>query len=719
MKTEFIRIERQQAELALNESELRYRRLLSATTDYIYTVKVDGGHPSATVHGPGCQAVTGYSSADFTADPYLWYRVIHEDDRAAVVAQAEFILRGGTPPPLEHRINHKLGGVRWIRNTTIPHLDTKGRLTAYDGLISDITSRKRAELLLVAQYAVARELSEGGSWDETTPKVLAQLCQKLLWHHAAYWHCEGNRLVRESGVWRAPLREADFEPALVGATQSMNEGLAGCAAQSGEAVWRADISADPSLTRTYPPAQAGLRCGCAFLIRMDHAIAGVVEIYSREPQEIDERMLGTLGTLGVHLGQFLEQKNSEAKLEAERNLLRTMVDNLPVCIYVKDTESHFVLSNPAHLRLLGAATEQEVLGKTDHDFFPRELAERSQSDEQILIRTGKSLHDSEELLLDRAGRDYWFLTTKVPLKNAAGQITGLVGIGRDITRRKLEAQALKRANARLAQRGEILKTMLRKLKTSHKELERTQLQLIQAAKMESVGTLAAGVAHEVKNPLQTILMGLDYLANRMAQPDPELGLVLTDMREAVRRANTIIRELLSLSANTEFHWIMTDLNSLLERSLRLTKSTLFTNHIAVQLGLAPDLPLLPVDPPKLEQVFLNVLINSIQAMPRGGTLTVRTRLLVMNEGTRQQTLLCKFGDGEKLVVVEVSDTGCGLTEEAMRRVFDPFFTTKPVGVGTGLGLSVARKIIELHGGAIEIKNAPDGPGAIVTVVLKT
>jgi len=719
MKTEISMIERQQAELARDESELRYRRLLAATTDYIYTVKVDAGCASATIHGPGCQAVTGYSSAEFTADPYLWYRVIHEDDRAAVVAQAELILKGETPQPLEHRINHKQGRVRWIRNTTIPHHDPAGRLVAYDGLISDITVRKQVELLLAAQYAVALELSERGSWAETMPKVLAQLCRKLLWHHAVYWRCEAGRLVREYGVWRAPLREADFEPPLVGMSQSMNEGLAGRAAKTDEAVWRADISTEPALTRNYPPAHAGLHCGCAFLIRINHAIAGVVEIYSRELQEIDERMLATLGTLGVNLGQFLEQKNSDAKLETERHLLRTLVDNLPVCIFVKDTESRFVLNNPAHMHLLGAATPQEVLGKTEQDFFPPEQAARSCAEEEGLFRTGQPVHDCEEPVRDRAGREYWFLTTKVPLRNAAGQVSGLVGIGRDITQRKMEAQALKLANTRLARRGKILKTMVRQLKASHKELERTQLQLIQAAKLESVGTLAAGVAHEVKNPLQTMLMGVDYLTDRLTQPDQELGGVLADMREAVKRANTIIRELLTLSANTEFQWVMADVNGLLERALHLAKSTLITSRITARLELAPDLPLLPIDPPKLEQVFLNVFINSIQAMPHGGTLTVRTRLLAMSETTRQQMLFGNCRGDEKLVVVEVADTGEGLTEEALLRVFDPFFTTKPIGVGTGLGLSVARKIIELHGGAIEIKNAPDGTGAIVTVVLKT
>jgi sigma-B regulation protein RsbU (phosphoserine phosphatase) len=146
MKTEILMAERKQSEQALVESELRYRRLLSATTDYVYSVELDAGPSGATSHGPGCLAVTGYTSAEFTADPYLWYRVIHEEDRAAVLAHVERILAGAAPGPLEHRLVHKTGGVRWIRNVPIPHRNDQGRLIAYDGLISDITSRKRGNV---------------------------------------------------------------------------------------------------------------------------------------------------------------------------------------------------------------------------------------------------------------------------------------------------------------------------------------------------------------------------------------------------------------------------------------------------------------------------------------------------------------------------------------------------------------------------------------------
>ncbi len=132
-------------EKALLESEARYRLLLNSVTDYVYTVQIENGRPVASSHGPACVAVTGYTFGEYAADPFLWYRMVHEEDRQAVIEQADAVLSGKPPYPLEHRIIHKDGRVRWLKNTPVPRIDRQGRLVAYDGLVSDITDRKQAE----------------------------------------------------------------------------------------------------------------------------------------------------------------------------------------------------------------------------------------------------------------------------------------------------------------------------------------------------------------------------------------------------------------------------------------------------------------------------------------------------------------------------------------------------------------------------------------------
>lgn len=126
--------------------EERYWRLLASVTDYVYTVTVEDGRSVATTHGPGCVAVTGYEPEAYAQDPMLWHRMVHDGDKDAVTAQAEAVLLEGSAEPLEHRIIHRDQSVRWVRNTPVPRFDAEGHLAAYDGLISDITARKRAEL---------------------------------------------------------------------------------------------------------------------------------------------------------------------------------------------------------------------------------------------------------------------------------------------------------------------------------------------------------------------------------------------------------------------------------------------------------------------------------------------------------------------------------------------------------------------------------------------
>jgi len=137
--------ERKRFENALQKGEQRYKQLLESVTSYMYSVTVESGKAVSTVHGPGCVAVTGYSSGEYAADPVLWYRMVHDEDKLLVLKQAEELLAGKHPAPLEHRVRHKSGSFVWVRSTVVPHIDDQGRLTSYDGLIADITAQKRAE----------------------------------------------------------------------------------------------------------------------------------------------------------------------------------------------------------------------------------------------------------------------------------------------------------------------------------------------------------------------------------------------------------------------------------------------------------------------------------------------------------------------------------------------------------------------------------------------
>lgn len=400
-------------------------------------------------------------------------------------------------------------------------------------------------------------------------------------------------------------------------------------------------------------------------------------------------------------------KQYEETLARERTLLRSLLDALPDHIFVKDTRGQFTTANVATARFLGVANPEALAGKTDADFFPREAAAHWHWEEQDLLRTGQTLVNREYDFRDQSGQTRWMLTTKVPLRDTHGTVIGLVGINRDITERKLAEKKLEAVNA--------------DLRRSHVELKAAQMQLIEAEKMQSVARLAAGVAHEVKNPLAILRMGMDYLRAHESAQQQDIVQILRDMDDALDRANAVIIGLLDFSAARELSLVEADVNTVIDQALRLVRHEIASADIDVIKHLAPGLPPLRLDPLKIQQVFINLFTNAAHAMAKGGTLIVRTYLKELefhevgrDAGDRSGE---RFRAGDTVLVAEVDDTGAGISDDRLSKVFDPFFTTKATGQGQGLGLTVSKKIIELHSGTIALRNRPEG-GVRATVQFK-
>jgi hypothetical protein len=850
MHTTILNNQRKQAEQAAEESEQRYRRLLASVTDYVYSVGISQGRPAATAHGPGCEAVTGYTSREFEADPFLWYRMIYSEDKPAVTAQAEAIFRGETPPALEHRIVHKNGRIRWIRNVTVPRKDDQGRLISYDGLISDITDRKRAEQFLAFQYAVTRELGQASGLHEALTGVLKDICatfQCFLWEMAAFWGVDAKaNVLRCDHTWHSPSSKAEaFAAASRQITLAPGISLPGQVWATGAPAWTADLlNGETNCPRAPYARQAGLHGTCGFPVLRGKECLGVIELFSRQIQPADPEMMQVLVTVGAQIGQFIERKTVDEhhrQLEAQ---MQAILDYSPAVIHLKDIQCRYILTNRRFQQLFHLSRE-EIIGKSPHDLFPQETANVLLNHDQQVLASLTPLEFEETLpqdgelhtyisvkfpLLDAGGVSYavcgistditerkraelalrqseerlalmiqgssdgvwdwdlrtnevyfsarwkamlgyteqevenhfsawerllhpadrervlasiqgylsgqtptnelehrlrhkdgsyrWILSRGVALRDAQGKPVRMAGSHVDLTERKQAEEQLERAYAELSQSEAALKAALQKLKAANEELQTTQLQLIQAAKLESVGTLAAGVAHEVKNPLQTILMGVDYLTNNRSGGNGNTALVLSDMRDAVTRANAIVRELLQLSTAADFKPKEEDLNGLVERSLWLINSEIVAAQINVVRKLDAELPPVMLDRSKMEQVFINLFINALQAMSQEGVLTVTTRHRRFGEDLNLTgPAFAQFKAGELVIITEVQDTGKGIPEDHLARIFDPFFTTKPTGVGTGLGLSVVKKIMDLHGGAIDIRNAPLG-GVVATLMLR-
>jgi signal transduction histidine kinase len=296
------------------------------------------------------------------------------------------------------------------------------------------------------------------------------------------------------------------------------------------------------------------------------------------------------------------------------------------------------------------------------------------------------------------------------------------------SKNELERKA-QELNAQLKEREkahEIMMSMLEDnnlirdaLEKSLVELRQTQEMMVQVAKLSAVGQLASGVAHEVKNPLGIILQGINYLENKLSGVEKDTTEVLGMMKDGINRADKIINGLLDFSKSTKMDFKEEDINSVLESSVNLAQVSSRFKGVRIVREMAKDLPRVKIDKNKMEQVFINILVNAGQAMDNDGTITIRSYLKKLEnpEKSRINKDVDYFASGEETLRVEIEDTGAGIPEENLKRIFDAFFSTKGPKGGAGLGLGICLSIVDMHKGLIDVESRI-GKGTKVTITLK-
>lgn len=238
------------------------------------------------------------------------------------------------------------------------------------------------------------------------------------------------------------------------------------------------------------------------------------------------------------------------------------------------------------------------------------------------------------------------------------------------------------------------------LEDKNEEVRSMTQQLWQVARMVTMGELAAGIAHELNNPLATVSLRVESLADRLHPEDPQQRSLSIIARE-VERMSILVKKLLDFSRRSQRKLVPVDVCREIEHALELVYYQLRKNMITVQRDYQPELPLIHADSQELLQLFLNLFTNASDAMPQGGTLTIR-----VSEGTADNGC----------IAIEISDNGMGIQPGDLAKVMEPFFTTKPAGKGTGLGLSICRHIVRDHLGLISIDSEVD-KGTTVSIEL--
>jgi two-component system NtrC family sensor kinase len=679
----------------IRENDLQQQTLME--NQELYMILAEFPHELVLLRNPdgsiryissNCRTLTGYADTEYYADPELLDRIIHPDDLDRWLHHLDTPGEDGSYS-LDLRIEGRDGTVRWF-NHVCRNIDTyPGQSGGNRGSFREITRRVALERELQSQRRFLESLLESTS----TPMFVIGADHKVLFWNRALEALSGtsaSSVVGTDGQWRPFYPEK--RPCLA---DLVADGKIGCIPEL-YSTYTTELGL-PGIVRAegwYPDLGGQTRYiffDAAPVLAPDGRLVAVVEtLHDITGRKLAER------AIQEHQAELEEKHREQSRLfqlvaEGKREWEHTM-DCIDDIVLLADGDGRIRRCNKALTGFLGISY-QEVLGAD----WQRLLASAA-------IDLSATREQSGEICHTPTGR--WFSFRLYPDEEGGGQIVSL----HDFTERKQVSDQLAGA---------------------YSELKATHMQLLQQEKMASIGQLAAGVAHEINNPMGFISSNLGALGKYAARlsefiaaqgaaaadADREasgvrigdlrrklkIDYVLEDIpkliaesRDGAERVRVIVQNLKSFSRIDEAKVEATDLNACIESTI-----TIVWNELKYKAALVREfgeLPPVTCHAQQLNQVFMNLLVNAAHAIEKQGTITVRTRA----EGGS--------------ACVSITDTGCGIPEEIRSRIFEPFFTTKDVGKGTGLGLSISYDIVKRHGGSLEV-DSEVGRGTTFTVRL--
>ncbi|MBY0231308.1 MAG: PAS domain S-box protein, partial [Gemmataceae bacterium] len=621
----------------LRAAEAELRRVVASVSDCLWSAEWGAdGRWTYRFLSPVAEALTGRPAVHFQTSLDRWKDIIHPAD-VPLWEAALLRLKAGQPSQAEYRVLLPDGRVRWLRESVRVTRKPDGAALQLDGVVTDLTERKLSEERLREERLLLRTLMDN------LPEAIY------------YKDAQGRYLVDNAAHQR--LLGAGSEEEVRGKT----------------------------VLDFFPPEQAAryhakdmdvLSGGTAMQNSIEELGGADGRTTLHSYTKVPLRGEGGAVTGLVCIGRDVTaEREAERRLADERNLLFTLINNLPDHIYVKDAQSRFVIANAATLASLGASSMDEVAGRTDFDFLPRGEAEKFHADEQELVRTGKPLLNIEELLIDAQGQARWLQTTKVPLRSADGGLLGLVGISHDIAARRTLESELRRARD------------------------------VAEAANRAKGEFLARMSHEIRTPMNGILgmtrltLGTDLDADQREC----LNMVLASAESLL----TIINDILDFSrieaGKLQLEPAPFHLRDNLADAVRSLGLRAQQKGLELACHVSPDVPdLLVGDAGRLRQVAINLLGNAVKFTDKGEVV-----LAVSVDGPHEAQ--------EAHLRFEVRDTGIGIPEGSRQRIFEPFeqadgSITRRYG-GTGLGLAISSQLVGLMGGRMWVESE-EGRGSV-------
>jgi len=641
--------ERMTIERALRESEERYRSLVNNMKEVVFQTDGEGRW---TFLNPSWSLITGYHLEDSLGRSAFEFML--DDDRPLSVELFE-CLRDGT-----HEFCHKElrfhtvdGRARWLEMFARATRDSNRRLVATSGTLRDVTDLRIVEQAL-------RDSKE--FLDRIVNSVGDPLFVKDRQHRLAvvndsmcsFMGKDRGELLGKSDYDVLSKAEADVvwskdEEVFLSGIESTNEET------------MTDVLGTVRTVMTKKNLYRDDK-GQEYLVGIIRDVT-VLKQAEREIRQLNEELERRVAIRTYELQttnkELLREINERKRIEAELRKLTRAVEQSPISVVITDIHGNIEYVNPKFVEVTGYAPE-EVLGKNPRVLKSGRLSAELYKDMWRTIMAGQEWR-GEFQNKKKNGELFWEQATISPIKDVKGQLTHFIAAKEDITERKaIESQ-----------------------------FRRTQ-------RLEIIGTLAGGIAHDLNNVLAPILMGIQIL--RLKVHDDKGKQIISTIEASANRGADIVKQVLTFARGSEGERSVLQVKHLLREVEEIAHET-FPRSIKIGTHIPKDLWVVNGDATQLHQVFMNLCVNARDAMPDGGSLTITAENIHIDDRFASLHVGAKKGAH---VIIIVADTGMGITPEVMEKIFDPFFTTKDIGKGTGLGLPTVQTIVRSHGGFVTV-----------------